>query len=144
MDPFLTKFLKNYQPKNLSSLLTPYKKCKKLKGYHFLKKSRLNKLIPFSTYIRYIPIKDSYIDKNYSKHIKCGGILLKGGTLINGKFKKKTTEQNGLIYYSNLTRHQLSTIKMKLLKTDWKNQKFMLYGWTKIMFFSVHILEKHS
>ncbi|XWV26659.1 hypothetical protein QJ857_gp0401 [Tupanvirus soda lake] len=85
LDPFVENFLKSYEPKQLD--LSPYLKLDKLKGYKFMEKSddKLN-LIPGETYVKYINRSDAFKDKDLKMHVR-GGILLEGGTYVNGLFK---------------------------------------------------------
>lgn len=90
-DPFVVNFLKNYKPKDLEKELKSYTKCKKLKNYKILKNKE--KLVIRETYIRYINIAESFKNTDYNSHIKPGGILLKGGIIIDFKFTS-TTDPN--------------------------------------------------
>lgn len=83
LDPFVDNFLKNYQPKKVD--LTPYMKLDKLNGYKFM--DNIFELRPRKTYIKYIKENNAFKDKDFRSHIK-GGILIAGGTYINGIFKK--------------------------------------------------------
>ncbi|AUV58163.1 hypothetical protein [Bandra megavirus] len=79
-----TKLLKNYRTKKIN--FEPYLKCSKLKKYKHISKKNFDKLQPNKTYIKYIKNEDLYQDKNYDKHIRCGGILINSGYFIHDKF----------------------------------------------------------
>lgn len=91
----LDDFLKSYQPKNVKESIQPYIKTTKLKDYEFLENHNRNKLIVGKTTVRYIPIKNSFINKNYEQHIRSGGLLLGGGTFCNGSFSEMNENDLG-------------------------------------------------
>jgi hypothetical protein len=89
----LQQFLKEYKPKKLD--LRPYLKLEKLKGYTLIENSDYSELYPKETYVKYLKLADAFKDKDLKMHVK-GGILLDGGTFVNGLFvrlenKKKWT-----------------------------------------------------
>ena len=90
----LDTFLANYVPKTLKSWLDPYMKTGRLDDYELYTKKNINKLCPNKTYIKYIKINQAHSNKNYSSHIKCGGILLAGGYIIDRKFKKSNDKKS--------------------------------------------------
>lgn len=81
----LDNFLSDYKPKNLKKQLSRYLSRKKLKNYS-LYENDYDNLILYDTYIRYIYIEQAFQDKKLDKHIKCGGILLKGGIYKKNNF----------------------------------------------------------
>lgn len=85
MDFNLEKFLSDYKPKVLD--LSPYLKLDKLKGYQTLERKNMANLIPQQTYIKYMKMADAYKDRDLKSHVR-GGILVAGGTFVNGKFVK--------------------------------------------------------
>lgn len=89
----INDFLKTYQPKKLTQYLSPYLKCDTLKRYNLLEHWNINDLIPQRTYIKYIRIDEAFKDKFYNKHIRAGGILIKGGIMENGIFYKKNNNK---------------------------------------------------
>lgn len=90
----LDKFLKSYKPKKIDDYLKPYLKLKKLEKYEIIKPNKLKLLIPFKTYIKYIPYKNAFSDKNYDSHIKLGGILISGGLYKNNQYIKDADPSN--------------------------------------------------
>lgn len=82
----LDDFLANYKPKKVN--LEPYLKLDKLKNYKWMEHEEDKQLLkPNRTYIKYIKMGDAHKDKNYQLHVR-GGILLAGGTYINGTFHR--------------------------------------------------------
>ena len=93
----LNNFLNNYKPKGLVDL-SPYLQLLPLNGYQWLQsKSEYKNLIPFDTYIKYIRIGYEFEnDECLENHIEDGGLIVAGGSYINGQFvqtddKKKWT-----------------------------------------------------
>ena len=84
----LNKFLENNKPKSVEKWLGPYMRTDKLDNYMYMKKKKdIARLLPLKTYIKYIRIEDSCGNKKRKKsHIKCGGILISGGTFCNKKY----------------------------------------------------------
>lgn len=81
-------FYKNHKKEDLGKWLMPYRKSSRLKGYRFLKKDKLHTLALKNTYIKYVRTDEAFMDDKYRKHIRCGGILLAGGTFVDGEFSK--------------------------------------------------------
>ncbi|MEM3062367.1 MAG: hypothetical protein QW303_02305 [Nitrososphaerota archaeon] len=84
----LKKFLKTYKPKKLEKFLFPYLRSERLRNYRLLGYGDRGNLVPRKTYIKYVKLMDAFQDKNYDSHIRAGGILLAGGTYLDGQFKK--------------------------------------------------------
>jgi len=84
----LRTFLTNHKPKHIEESIEPYLKCNKLKHYTLLKHTNRIKLVPAHTYIKYIKVSESFVDRQYDNHVRTGGVLLSGGILSSGKYKK--------------------------------------------------------
>ena len=84
VDPTVKKLLQTYKPKIVD--LTLYLKLDKLKGYNYI--GDFSVLIAGETYVKYILTNDAFSNKEYKKHVHCGGVFLLGGTFVNGHFNR--------------------------------------------------------
>ncbi|AGF85600.1 hypothetical protein QJ854_gp182 [Moumouvirus goulette] len=112
----LEKFLQNYKPKTID--FSPYLSLNKLYGYKRVTKKNIDNLELYKTYIKYIHVNDIESDKNYRKHIHCGGILMKGGFFTLNKFYESDNK-------NNWTHLMLKFIPFKTLKKTKNGVKFV-------------------